>query len=107
LPLGGAHGVAIDAAGGDFSAPAPLDGVVEANDHGAIRHELAHDHGQEPARNGQAVPAGAAQDMVIEREIGSISQPHGAQSRSNGALAGSKRGARNKNKNMTPDRGGE
>ena len=40
VALGGADRIAIDATGLDLSAPAPLDGVVEADhDRGAARHQ--------------------------------------------------------------------
>jgi hypothetical protein len=90
-----------------LAPPAPLDGVVDPDHYWTIRRKPIDDEGKELAGNEAAVPAGAAQDMVVKREIGSFPKAHGAQSRSYSALASSKSGSSDKNQNMIPDRGGE
>jgi hypothetical protein len=50
-PLDGTDRIAIDAASADLGAPAPFDGVVEADhDWGAGRHEGLYQHNKQLAR---------------------------------------------------------
>ena len=89
MPLGGADRVTIDAAGADLVPPAPLDGVVEANDHGGIRAEEAGDQqAQQPACNGARRPHRSVQNPVVDREVGLLLAPEDPQRRGDGSFAG-------------------
>lgn len=78
----GANRVAIDAAGADLLAPAPLDGVVEANDdRGTSRHEDADEHSQQQPGCGPRRPPCPVENSMVGREIGPLIKPEDAQCR--------------------------
>src|SRR5262252_10661284 len=64
MAVRGAHRIAVDAARRDLLAPAPLDGVVDADDDRPVRQETFEDYHQQLAGNGPAVPARLAEHMM-------------------------------------------
>jgi hypothetical protein len=107
MAVGGAHRIAVDAARRDLLAPAPFDGVVDADDDRPSWQQPFEDQGQQLAGDDPAVPVRLAEHMVIEREISGFGQPHDAQHGAHGALAGGEDGARHQHQDVVPDRRGE
>lgn len=70
MPLGGADGIAIDAARIDLGSPAPLDGVVQADQHGRPRwREHADQQAQELACRRPRRPGRSTENGMVGREI--------------------------------------
>jgi hypothetical protein len=88
--------------------PAPLDGIVDANDHGGIRAEEAGDQQtQQPARHRTRRPHGAVQDAVVDREVGLLLAPKNTQRRGHGSFAGRQDGTAQQQQDIRPGRAGE
>jgi hypothetical protein len=103
-PVAGTDRVATDAACRDAGAPAPLDGVVDADDHRALRrqggdNQIAQGSGQRPA-----LPASAVQHLVIDGEGGDIRPPGHAQARTPRALARREQRAHDQDEPVLPGR---
>ncbi len=108
MPLGGADRVTIDAAGVDLVSPAPLDGVVEANDHGGIGAEEAGDQqAQQPPCDRARRPHRSVQDAVVDREVGLLLAPEDPQHCRHGSLAGRQDGPRQQQQGVAPGRARE
>lgn len=70
VPLGGAHRIAIDAAGADLGSLAPLNGVIEPDHHRlAGRHEDLDLQEQQVARRGPRRPRHSVEDSMESTEI--------------------------------------
>ena len=94
VSLGGADRVTIDAAGADLVPPAPLDGVVDANDHGGIGAEEAGDQqAQQPACDRARRPHRPVQHAMVDREVVLLLPPEDPQCRGDGSFAGRQDGA--------------
>ena len=105
MPLGGADRVTIDATGADLVPPAPLDGVVEANDHGGIRAEQAgHQQAQQPPCDRARRPYRSVQDAMVDREVGLLLAPENPQRRSDGSFAGRQDGTGQQQQGVAPGR---
>ncbi len=65
VALTGAHGIAVDAAGGNLRSPAAFDGVVQTKDQRPLEREGAHQERQQDPAGRQARPHGAIQDPMI------------------------------------------
>src|SRR5271170_277171 len=102
-----AHRVAIDAAGPDFAAPAPLDGIVDADHHLAAGRQHRQEMEQQSTRHVAGVPACPVECFVVAAEAGSVRQPHDAQRLGDGALAGCEDSTADQHQDMVPDWGGE
>jgi hypothetical protein len=60
---------------GDLGTPAPLDGVVHANDQRVLGQELIEDHHQQFAGNSPLFPACLAEHMVVESKSSASDNP--------------------------------
>ncbi len=107
VAVGRANRVPIDAAGGDLRSPASLDRVIDADHDRAVGQERLDNHRQELARDGAAVPARPAQNVVIACKTGSGPKPHDAQGRAHRALAGRQYRASHEHQHVIPNRRGE
>ena len=87
-----------------FFAPAPLDGVVDADDERSRGQEPIEDHRQQLAGDGAAVPARLAEHMVVEGEVAGLRQAHDAQCGAHRALARCEHDAGNQHQDVIPDR---
>ena len=107
MPVAGADRVAVDPPRRDPGAPAPLDGVVEADHHRTVRHEGGDQQPQEPVREGARAPVPVAQRALADSKTRSLAQPHDAQRRGDGSTPRRQQGAARQHEHVTPDRGGE
>ena len=107
MPVAGAHRVAIDATRGDARAPAPLDGVVEADDHRTLRHQGGDNQIEQGAGQRAALPAPAVQHLMVDGEVGGIRPSGHAQAGADGALARSEQRAHDQNEQVPPGRPGD
>ena len=107
MPGAGADRVAVDPPRRDPGAPAPLDGVVEADHHRTVRHEGGDQQPQEPVREGARAPVPVAQRALADSKTRSLAQPHDAQRRGDGSTPRRQQGAARQHEHVTPDRGGE
>jgi hypothetical protein len=88
VPLGGANGIAVDAAGADLGSPPPLDGIIEPDHNWVGGWQEGRDQQQEKsARCGAGRPRGAAENAVEGAETGIALAPQNAQRRRDGASA--------------------
>ena len=108
MAVAGAHGVAVDAAGADVRSPAPLDGVIQADDDGLpLFDQLRHQEPGEPSCEAAVVPASAVEAPVTGGMVG-VHRPAGdAQAGGHGAFAGCRQGAHDEHENEAPGRGCE
>ena len=108
VSLGRTHRITIDAAGLDLGAPAPLDGVVEADRHGCLRRRQGGAEKTEQAAGERARrPHGPAEDAVTGREVVLPFPSEDAQHRRHGVLARRQNGARHQQQGVAPGRAGE
>ena len=88
--------------------PAPLDGIVDANDHGGIGIEEARDQqAQQPPRDRARRPHGSVQDTVVDWEVSLLLAPKDPQRRGDGAFPGRQDRAGQQEQGIQPGRAGE
>jgi uncharacterized protein len=107
MAVAGAHRVAVDAAGGDARSPAPLDGVVDADDHRPLRHQGGDDQIEQGPGQRAALPAPAVQHLVIDGEVGGLGPPGHAQAGADGALARREQRTHDQDEQVLPGRAGD
>jgi hypothetical protein len=79
MPMGGAHGAAVDALGGDALATAALDGVVDAQHHRPARREGVDQMPQQQARRRPGAPDRPAEHPMVVHEVPLPREPGDAQ----------------------------
>jgi hypothetical protein len=107
MAVAGAHRVAVDPAGGDAGAPAPLDGVVDADDHRPLRHQSGDNQIEQGPGQRAALPAPAVQHLVIDGEVRGFRPSGHAQAGADGALAGREQRAHDQDEQVLPGRAGD
>ena len=96
--------VSVDTAGMDLRSPSSLDGVVEANDNRASRHQTVDEHLNQTASDPAAGPTVPIQDAVVVGKVPGLLQTHHAQSGSDGAMTGGENGPNDQDQNVLPCR---
>lgn len=104
MPVAGAHRIAIDAARGDAGTPAPLDGIVDADDHWPLRHQGGDNRIEQGSGQRAALPAPAVQHLVVDGEVGHVGPAGHAQAGAHRPLAWREQRAHDQNKEVLPGR---
>jgi hypothetical protein len=93
MRIRGAHGIAIDAAGGDLGAPAPLDGVIQDQHEGASWGECSHQHAQQDGAGLAATPNCPVQHAMVDLKPTFAAQTHHTKRAGYGSFSGSQNGS--------------
>ena len=102
MAVAGAHWIPVDAPCADPASPSAFDGVVHANDDGAIGHEPFDHQAQQSPGNGTGAPAGSVEDLVVACKVGSIGPAGHVQAGADGTLARRQQSSHDQNKDMFP-----
>jgi hypothetical protein len=105
--MAGAHGVPVDAFGGDALAPAPLDGLIDAEQQRTGRGEGGHQQAQQHATHREARPARPVQDAMVALEAGGLRQPQHPQRGGDRPFARSEQRAGHQHEHARPDAAAE
>src|SRR5215813_15137173 len=105
MSLGGTHRVAIDAAGTDLGSPAPLDGVVESDDHRRAGWDERFDQQyQQLLRRCTGGPCRPVEDAMERAEVGITIPPQDAKRCRHGAPSGREDNTGKQHQNIRPSR---
>nr|POE62229.1 hypothetical protein CFP56_79243 [Quercus suber] len=96
--------VTVDAPRRDLRPPPPLDRIVDADDHLAVRQQHGDEVPEQPARHVARIPPRPAQDVVVAAEAGLSGQSHHAKCPGDGAPAGRQHCAGHQHEDAAPDR---
>jgi hypothetical protein len=107
MAVAGAHGVTVDAARRYALAPAPLQRVVHADDHGTARREDGDQQPEQHLRRGAGRPARPVQHAVVAGEAGRSVPPRRAQGGADCAPVQGEQGALDQHRHPAPGRRGE
>jgi hypothetical protein len=107
MAMAGAHRVAVDAARGDAGTPAPLDGVVDADDHRPLRHQGGDNQIEQGSGQRAALPAPAVQHLMVDGEVRGLRPSGHAQTGAHRALARSEEGHHDQDEEVLPGRAGD
>ncbi len=103
VALAGSDRVAVQPLGRDPRPPAPLDGLIEAEDERPSRGERGDQQPEQHAGNREARPLRPAEDAVIGRPAPGPTQPHRPQGATDGALAGGEDRTGDQHQRVPPD----
>lgn len=85
MTMAGAHWIPVDTPCADPASPSAFDGVVYANDDGAIGHEPFDHEAEQSPGNGTGAPAASAE--LVACKVGGLGPAGHAQARADGSLA--------------------
>src|SRR5215208_5757917 len=107
MAVAGADRIAVDAARLDLRAPAPLDGLIDADHHRSAWHNGRDQKREQAAGAGATRPAVPVEHTMEVGEGGLLPQPHDAQGRGDGPPSWSENGSGDQHQQVLPRRPGE